>query len=200
MMTTLKFYNPSFTLLRVKKATDSITKRKFSVTSPRYVMETGPLLLAKSSTISSPLIMAMVFIGYGISVGGYLLTRLSVSATEAQHIEMFPEDLEDHFFFVPDRVMRVMFRYLGAMRQAVNFWDNLEHLVCLTQAEARQMLDQLVILQELLGNVCLQCTYISDLNNPGINGDIEHIIHDLYELNEILQGIDSIINILTTII
>ena len=119
MMTTLKFFNPSFTAIRVNKA--NITQRKFSVTPRRNGMETGPLILAKYGTMSPALTMIMIFIAYGVSVGGYLVTRLSTSASEAQHIEMFPEDLEDDFFFVPDRVMTVMFRYINRIRNAVRY-------------------------------------------------------------------------------
>lgn len=198
---TLLFYKPSWPDKRVRKASiNQENKRKFSTTSRRYAMESGPLILAKYGTMSPALTIAMVFITYGISMGGYLVTRLSTSAVEAQHIEMFPEDLEDDFFFVPDRVMTRMFRYIGAMREAVKFWNNLEHLVCLSQAEAKELLYRVLNLQELLENIRLQCTYISDLSSPQINGDIEHIISDMHEMDVILRGIDSIITILTTII
>lgn len=123
MMMTLKFLNSSLTpttLNNVNKA-NTTQKRKFSVTSRRHALETGPLILAKYGTMSPALTMAIVFIAYGISVGGYLITRLSASASEAQHIEMFPDELEDQFFFVPDHVMGVMFRYLDGAAQAVRF-------------------------------------------------------------------------------
>lgn len=197
-MMTLKNFNPSFKATTVKS--NSIHRRKFSVTPRRYAMEAGPLILAKYGTMSPAFTLAMVFITYGISVGGYLVTRLARSASEAQHIEMFPDELEDDFFFVPDHVMGRMYRFLGAMRQGVNHWNNTTNLLEMSQENGRRLLDELQNLRPLLADIRQECTYISDLSNPAVNGHIEFVVRDLHELRQILDGIDSIIYILSSIV
>ncbi len=70
----------------------------------------------------------------------------------------------------------------------------------MSQENGRRLLDELQNLRPLLADIRQECTYISDLSNPAVNGHIEFVVRDLHELRQILDGIDSIIYILSSIV
>lgn len=191
MTNTKKLFTPSLVNYNY------IQIKTFTVTPRRYA-EAGPIILAQYYTISPAFTLAVIFTSYAISIGGYLLTNLTTSASEAQHIEMFPDELEDVFFFIPDHITGEITRYLINIRNAVNFWNNVDHFMYFTREQAREMRDQLITIDELLRNIRQQCVYITDLDDTIINANLEFVLRYIQQIDQILwkiYDIQAILNV-----
>jgi hypothetical protein len=97
-----------------------VNKRVFCTTSPRY-LDNGELMLAQHAPLTPIFVMGLLFISFSWRIGRWLADELLDSAVEAQHIVMYPDEMEQNFFFVPDFTMAVLVRYIFRLKQCVNY-------------------------------------------------------------------------------
>ena len=172
----------------------ALNKRMFSVTPFKFIDETGTgaLLLASQSPMSPAFTLAIVFTSSTLIIGGYLLRHLMTSASEAQNIVMFPEDLTDFMFFVPNNIMGEFHRYLSITQKALDKWCNIHSIGALSREQLLHLQDELTKVKAMILNIRLECVYINDLDDTFINGHLEFINRHIGEIDRILVSINQL--------
>jgi hypothetical protein len=193
----MKFFNSNITLKKVRHLNQSVTLRNFSATPLRRI-EPGTLILTQHS-MSPGVTLAVIFASYTLAAGAWLITRLGAAASDAQYIDLYPEELDDMFFFVPNYVMMEFHTITRNLSRGLDFWSNVDHLMTLTTEQAAQVMSLFDTVVPIISNIRLQCVYLTDLSDPTINGHIEFINMYIRDLDVMLEKISDIQIILAAI-
>lgn len=151
-------------------------------------MDNGDLMLAHHVAPVNPMFfMVLIFSSYTLMIGGWLIHRLSDSATEAQDIVMYPEEHDpNQFFFVPDYDMGVLSRFIFKVNQALDYWMRKEHLTTFTEAEGLALKSLFSSMRDQIATLRKYCDMVTELNDPMINANLEHLRQHVSDLDIIL--------------
>lgn len=165
-----------------------LNKRMFSATPVRRIDE-GSLILMQHATVTPIFNMALIFISFTLTIGGFLVRELQRPAMEAQHLEMFPEDLVGPFFAVPQYTMDVLFRFIFRVNQSLDFWCDVDNLILLTTDQANELYSLLPIVRDMMLRVRKYCEFITDLDDSYLNAHLEFLITYIERIDIILNKI-----------
>lgn len=190
-------------ILKKKLLKNSIPlKKMFSTTSFKRIEGETTLILMEHAGTSPVFTLVIVFASFTLTVGAYVLTHLTTSASDAQHYQMFPEEVADHmygFFFVPDHLMGHFIRFLIKVTDALDYWDNIDHLRNLSNTEAREFSIFLLKIEKMFKSIRTQCEYIVELDDTIVNANLEHLTQDINTMNIFLAKINNMQDLLIQI-
>jgi hypothetical protein len=172
----------------------SFNKKQMFSTTPHCRIDdgSGALMVAQHAAMTPMHHMAIIFVSFTLTVGAFLARSLQRSAVEAQHIEMYPEDLEDPFFAVPEYVMGELYRYIERVNQALDFWLDLDNLLDLNHHQALEFRLLLYQVKDMITEVRQFFDFIVDLDDTHVNAHLEFLQRNIRSLDLILEKIASL--------